>query len=350
YFDEEFKENNLKIKQNLEEYVDLSDELKAILQQIELNESENRETKLNIKEFSDYLKIILSQIDSNKELMNIKIKEPSREIEIISLKEQFISIQNLIDKANENIKIHNNTVLNYTQEKTKLISAIWRFIVEENRARIKNFNQKILGLDKGIEILENKLYDQREKYTKLDQQIKKDSKNITGIQPAIDDINLTLRAYGFKNFEIVLSDNEKGKYQIKREDGSLANSTLSEGEVTFITFLYFMQLAKGSLTEESISEDRILVIDDPISSLDSNVLFVVSTLIKELIPSIKREEGNIKQLILFTHNVYFHKEVSFIDGRIERDKDTYFWIIRKKNNVTEIETCEMKNPISTSYE
>src|SRR5699024_1326325 len=92
---------------------------KAILQQIELNESENRETKLNIKEFSDYLKIILSQIDSNKELMNIKIKEPSREIEIISLKEQFISIQNLIDKANENIKIHNNTVLNYTKENEK---------------------------------------------------------------------------------------------------------------------------------------------------------------------------------------------------------------------------------------
>src|SRR5699024_10066181 len=79
-------------------------------------------------------------------------------------------------------------------------------------------------------------------------------------------------------------------------------------------------------------------------------LFVVSTLIKELIPSIKREEGNIKQLILFTHNVYFHKEVSFIDGRIESDKDTYFWIIRKKNNVTEIEICEKKKPMSTSYE
>lgn len=350
YFDKEFKENNRKIKQNLEKYLRYSDKFKTELRNVEDKEKDNSETKLDTKEYAAALEIIVNQIGSNLELMKSKIKEPSRKIEITSLKEQFENITNLIDAANEDIKLHNKMVLNYEEEKSNLISAIWRFIVEENKARIEKFKKTTSDLDKGIESLNENLEKQGEDYSSLDRQIKEDSKNITSIQPAIDDINSTLGSYGFKNFEIVESDSQRGKYQIKREDGTLADSTLSEGEVTFITFLYFMQLAKGSIKEESINDERILVIDDPISSLDSNVLFVVSTLIKNLIPSIKSGSGNIKQLILFTHNVYFHKEISFIDGRTETDKDTFFWIIRKKYNVSEVEECEMENPINTSYE
>src|SRR5690606_31775476 len=152
------------------------------------------------------------------------------------------------------------------------------------------------------------------------------------------------------NFEIVPSQKEKNQYQIQREDGSIAESTLSEGEVTFITFLYFLQLAKGSTKEEDISEERILVVDDPISSLDSNVLFVVSSLLREIIKSIKKDQGNIRQLILLTHNVYFHKEVSFIDGRTKEDGETFYWILRRNNKVSTIQRFEMKNPIQNSYQ
>ena len=42
--------------------------------------------------------------------------------------------------------------------------------------------------------------------------------------------------------------------KLLRDDGTLAESTLSEGEITFITFLYFMQLAKGSTDKKTISE------------------------------------------------------------------------------------------------
>lgn len=143
---------------------------------------------------------------------------------------------------------------------------------------------------------------------------------------------------------------DKNQYQIKREDGSLAQETLSEGEITFITFLYYYHLAKGSTNQEEITSDRILVIDDPISSLDSNVLFVVSTLIKGIINNIRENKGNIKQLIVLTHNVYFHKEVSFINGRDNGRNDTYFWILRKKNKVSSFNSYKKQNPIQTSYQ
>jgi len=184
----------------------------------------------------------------------------------------------------------------------------------------------------------------------LNSEIQELTKNVTSIQPTIDEINKTLQYYGFDNFEIVPSSSDENHYQIKREDGTLAESTLSEGEVTFITFLYFLQLAKGSTDKETITEERILVVDDPISSLDSNVLFVVSTLIKGIIKDIKNDIGNIKQLFVLTHNVYFHKEVSFIDGRTREHGQTNYWILRKNNKISLIQPFLMKNPIQTSYE
>lgn len=97
-----------------------------------------------------------------------------------------------------------------------------------------------------------------------------------------------------------------------------------------------MQLVRGGATPETAGDDRVVVIDDPISSLDSTILFVVSSLIKEEIKDIKQGVGNVKQIIILTHNIYSHKEVSFIDGRTKSNNDTYYWIVRKNNNESKI--------------
>ncbi len=76
----------------------------------------------------------------------------------------------------------------------------------------------------------------------------------------------------------------------------------------------------------------------------------MSTLIKNIIKNIKSDVGNIRQLILLTHNVYFHKEVSFIDGRKNPCKKTSFWILRKNEKITSLQSFGMENPIQSSYE
>ncbi|MDP2515604.1 AAA family ATPase [Photobacterium damselae subsp. piscicida] len=91
------------------------------------------------------------------------------------------------------------------------------------------------------------------------------------------------------------------------------------------------------------------MIDDPISSLDSNILFIVSTIIKNIINDVK-DGSHIKQLLLFTHNVYFHKEASFQGGRSNGCNKTNYWILRKKNNITNIQAYGQNNPIESSYE
>jgi wobble nucleotide-excising tRNase len=350
YFDESFINDTKLIKELTEEYERLATNLLNELNVLETSEKNKKETKLNIKLFSEYLKTLSSQIISNKELFHNKNKEPSRSIELNSLQKQLESIQELISSGNEEIRKHNIIVENYVAEKTNLIKSIWKYIVKENEPAIRNFIKKRDGLQKGIETISKNKDELHKKYQNLDKEIKELGKNITSVQPSVDQINKALQSFGFHNFAIVSSPVEKNHYQIQREDRTLAESTLSEGEITFITFLYFLQLAKGGISEDNVTEDRILVIDDPISSLDSNVLFVVSSLLKEIRKTMYKNEGNIKQMVIFTHNVYFHKEVSFIDGRTYERGDAHYWILRKNRNCSSIQPFGIKNPIQNSYE
>jgi len=350
FFDESFLQDIANVKALSEEYNRSYHNIQNVLEQMELHQKGNLDSKLNIEQFSAFLKTLISQFVTNKELLSNKAKEPSRSIELISTKEQLESIENLIVECNKEIKAHNDIVYDYTNQRNSLIRAIWKYLIEGHRGTIEAFIKKQEGLEKGVQALQQHHKNLKDKYLELDKKIKEANKNVTSVQPSVDEINRILKSYGFLNFEIVPSKEEPNQYQIQREDGSIAESTLSEGEATFITFLYYLQLAKGSTKEDSITEERILVIDDPISSLDSNILFVVSSLIKEIVKSIKQNIGNIKQLILLTHNVYFHKEVSFIDGRTPKNGDTHYWIIRKNNSVSSIQAFEMENPIQSSYE
>jgi wobble nucleotide-excising tRNase len=350
YFDESFTASIKKITVFIDEYNRFADNAINELTQIEAGQKSNNGTKLDIDKFSAYLKTLLSQINANKILLAEKTKEPSRSINLTPTKEQFQNIEKLMESANVEIKKHNDIVNNYKSERSRLTQAIWKYVIEINKVDIEAYNKKITGLEKGISTLNGDVIEKRDNYKTLNNEIRALTKNVTSIQPTIDEINKTLQYYGFDNFEIVPSLFSENHYQIKREDGELAESTLSEGEITFITFLYYLQLSKGSTDKETITDERVLVVDDPISSLDSNVLFVVSTLIKEIIKDIKNDTGNIKQLILLTHNVYFHKEVSFIDGRTKENNQTNYWILRKNNKVSSAQPFLMKNPIQTSYE
>jgi len=349
YFDESFTENIKTIKNSVENYKSLTNNLINKLELLESSEK-NKETKIEFDFFSASLKTLSSQFDANKILLDNKIKEPSRSIELMPTLEQLKKITDIIKNANTEIQKHNDIVHNFQDEKKQLITHIWKFISSKNSAIIKDYNKDIFGLNTGINNLTIQHKNKQNEYRTLNNEIKELTKNITSIQPTIDSINATLEQFGFLNFSIAPSKEDKNQYQIQRENGDFATNTLSEGEITFITFLYFMQLAKGSIDEDTITNDRVLVVDDPISSLDSNVLFIVSTLLKEIIKDTKKGIGVIKQVLVLTHNVYFHKEVSFIDGREQESNDIFYWILRQNNKISSIECFEKRNPIKNSYE
>lgn len=350
YFDETFTADCQAVQRWGEKYMAASTELISLLESISEKEKLNSVSKLNKELYDATLKTLSGQMTINKEHINNKRKEPSRSISLVPTTEVQEKIKALVVVANQEISKHNQVVENLHVEKQKLIAQIWRYVTAEYQDNIKQYLEKEKKIKAGINGLGEKVSKSRENYLALDSEIKRLTQNVTSVQPSIDEINRILQLYGFNNFQIVPSPGHENQYQIQREDGTLAENTLSEGEITFITFLYFMQLAKGGIDKDSMMEDRVLVIDDPVCSLDSTVLFIVSSLIKEMIKQVKIGVGNIRQLIVLTHNVYFHKEVSFVDGRTPKNGHTYYWILRKVDNITFVKGYEMENPIVSSYE
>jgi wobble nucleotide-excising tRNase len=313
-------------------------------------EKSNTDTKLDCNALGTLLTALESQFSENQEILKNKLENASNVCELRSTEPTWIEIKQCIEKANEAISEHNRIVREFSTELKSLKENIWLYVAEESQVAYQEYKKKLGGLQTGIKAIEKEILEKKTQATNLDAEIKTLNKNVTSVQPTIDEINRLLTAFGFYNFSLVPSPDADNYYTVKYEDGSLAHKSLSEGEITFITFLYFLQLVKGSHSETGVSEDRIVVVDDPISSLDSNVLFIVSTLIKGLINDIKEDKGRTKQLIVLTHNVYFHKEASFIDGRTTHNNQTNYWIIRKINKLSKIQSYGMDNPIESSYE
>lgn len=349
FFDTSFEQQIQNINILASHYQESVTKILAILTQTALEEKNNELSMLDLEEFELALKSAESQFRENIMKIKNKLEKPSAKVEIIPTQEVAQVVLSLISKANKKVMEHNEVVTNYDRERQRFIEDLWRFLADEIKGDFVIYNKKNRGFSKAIEILSTKITEANRQFFELKSEVAALSRHTTSVQPAVDEINRLLRTYGFLNFEIVPSQQLENHYVIQRQNGELAFESLSEGEVTFITFLYFVQLANGALTQDDVAQNRVVVIDDPISSLDSNVLYIVSAIVKDLIKSVK-DESSIKQLLLFTHNVYFHKEASFQNGRSNGCSKTHFWILRKANNITSIQPYKQKNPINSAYE
>ncbi|KHL82423.1 ATP-binding protein [Helicobacter pylori] len=350
YFDTSYQESTETIKENMEHYASITARALERLDKIVETEQKNQQTKLNTESFKRIVETLKSKINGNQQKMHDKSKEMSRSFELESTKNEIKEIRDLIDTANQQIAKHNEIVKNIKNQKNTCVEQTWKFLVNEFKSDIQEYDKKRCGLEKGISNLNEEIRENQEKIKKLENEIRELEKTMVSIRPIVNEINTLLERYGFTNFGLACTEDEKS-YRIQREDGQLVGETLSEGEVTFITFLYYYHLTKGSLKESDISKNKVLVIDDPISSLDSNILFIVSVLVKELMKETMKEtmkeKTNIKQIIILTHNTYFYKNITY---DLKRYQGKYsFWIINKDNNISKIKSYK-ENPIKNSYE
>ena len=292
-----------------------------------------------------------SKIRINIQQIEEKRRESSKSVELVSLQNVLDEIKILVGNSNTEIQKHNTIVSNLYSERTELISQVWRYLLaHEIKSDLTTFKEKKSEIAKAIENLEKQIRDKTTEQRTKAQEIRDLEKDTTSIQPTIDSINVLLHSFGFTSFKLAKSDRERF-YKIQRPDGSDAKETLSEGEQSFVTFLYFYHLLKGSETESGMTSDRVVVFDDPVSSLDSDILFVVSNLIKEVLEEVRNGSGTLKQVFVLTHNVYFHKEVSFHPKRCANNRlnDETFWTVSKSNQESRIQSHDT-NPIKTSYE
>lgn len=106
----------------------------------------------------------------------------------------------------------------------------------------------------------------------------------------------------------------RGKYTFDDKDFSLkcqgtslskgqATHVLSEGEKSIIAFAYYLGDVFVKIQEEDDYEKLFLVIDDPISSMDFNYVYILSTIIRDFSSYIPTPKHS--RVLLLTHNLEF---------------------------------------------
>jgi wobble nucleotide-excising tRNase len=305
---------------------------------------------LDVEKLKAEKELLDTKITVNSQRLAGKKKEASQVVTLESLSGVLTTIKALFDSANNRVAAHNKMVANLAAERAALTAQIWRFVVNELRNELAAFMREKDGLDKAIAAMTTRIVTMRSEMTKKAEEIRELERQTTSVQPTIDGINQLLVSFGFQGFKLAKAASGTS-YKLVRSDGSDAKATLSEGEKTFVTFLYFYHLLKGSESDSGMTTDRVVVFDDPVSSLDSDILFIVGSLIKGLFDEVCSGSGHIKQIFVLTHNVYFHKEVTYSSKRPNKGKlkGETFWLVRRPGLASKVEEY-LENPVKTSYQ
>lgn len=288
-------------------------------------------------------------IAANAALLAKKIGTPSEVVEFEPVDSALRTVNDVIEAANKSIDAHNELVANRRTERPLLVGKCWRYLAEVSLAgTLTTYKQKQTSRETGIKTLEYKVSEETGKIAALDEEMRLLQRSVESTRPVIEQINAILEKSGFTSFKIVESTTLPNGYMLSRGDGEVQEHSLSEGERTFIAFLYYFHLLDGR-TEGAEDAPRILaVIDDPISSLDSDVLFVVSALVRHLIARALSSTDRIEQVVVLTHNVYFHKEIAHL-RQGESGGNRTFFLIRKRPSTPSTVESSRKNPVETEY-
>lgn len=135
----------------------------------------------------------------------------------------------------------------------------------------------------------------RDAAARLDAQIQELEREVRQHVLPADELTRDLSAYlGRDELQFVPEHNG---YTVMR--GGYPAKNLSDGERTAVAFLYFLKSLEGTGFDLA---DGIVVIDDPVSSLDANSLFSAFGFLKS-------RTVNAKQLFILTHNFSFFRQV-----------------------------------------
>lgn len=335
-FDETYKNKIQELETLRDSYKHKSDEFIASIRAIQNEFNPN-----NI--VSNLLISLTSLFDTNLETIKYKLEHSNEKKVLISLNSKKGELSDIIRRVKENNKIFSES----DASKKNLNTEIWKYISKNCSNEIQAYDKKA-GKYSRLITLSDFLRDRYANYiNSAKQNIEILRSQTVNTKDAIDNINLILKNSGFEGFEIAEKDkvNNISRYYLKRLNSTNTDpifSSLSEGEKNFISFLYFYELCLGTDDlQANGNKKKIIVIDDPVSSLDSQSLFIVSTLIHELVQRksdnnrpdrMLFKNTNIAQVFILTHNLYFYKEVSFDKRPI--CTDYWHFKISKLNNQT----------------
>lgn len=321
---------------------------------------------IDTKPYHDKLTAVKAVIAENIEKIKSKVAEPSKISALDEVEPLLQELSDIISGFNRLIDANNDIVSAGPKKKAECKKAVFEQIAYTLKDVLEAYARSESALDAEIQAQQDIINTQKGVLDQLKEDLRILNSQTVETETAMKSINAMLRDSGFQGFElrprheeIIRPDGSVERvvptpainYEVVRTDTGKIAENLSEGEKNFIAFLYFQQLVFGRESADGDTREKIAVIDDPVSSMDSSALFIVSAQIRKMIEVCRNNADNrnpvvsgnfIKQIFILTHNAYFHREVTY--AYANRYDFVSFYLIRKTDNKSSIRLCDCPNP------
>ncbi|MEI7670283.1 MAG: AAA family ATPase, partial [Pseudomonadota bacterium] len=302
---------------------------------------EQHEKQLEI--YSDFKIQLISFLETLVLILEEKIQNPYN----IIILEQELKIKNFpysnVNIFRENFKetkditksfidSHNNKVKDFEKNREIAIEAI------KNHRINQNFNKKS-ELDNFIKNKNARI----EKYTNCSIELQRNiedqkSKRAFGLEHAAKTINHDLELFlGHDNIKLkVEKEGGKDSHFVVERNGKNAK-TISEGEKNAVSLIYFLNSLESS--DQDNTSDTIVVLDDPISSFDSENFY-------SAISFIYHRLEKCSQLFILTHNYFLFHRLNRLYNKSDKENKR---ALHLKNTVDNV-ILDKADKILTNYD
>jgi len=337
-----------KLVENIQNYFDKTyendiNEIKELLSDYEtsINSIQNKEDYESNPfimekktEFESLYNAVIQCLRSNKNKIIDKLKAASQKVSLTDSSNTVGAFNQFIENVNGVITEHNNKIENKSVSLADIKNQFWDIMRWDYDQTISAYQNEKTVIGKKIQDLNNEITNIAGKINDQNAVVVDQQKKTVNVDEAIANINNGLYELGIDGFSIKKYSDTLYKI-VRAEQCDNTFQTLSEGEKMIISFLYFRELCKGKKTASSHSNNKIIVIDDPISSLSHIYIFNVGLLIKNDFFN----STNYEQIFVLTHSLYFFYELT--DANYERRKKNQK-LFRMVKNYNGSQISEMK--------
>lgn len=315
-FDKSYEQDKLKLQHIYDNYERLIDSIS-----IDTSFEQNNLLKDLSSKYESAFEKLKSSLNRNLDIIKEKISTPSKQITLNPVITELTLLNEIIKLANDKINDFNTKIDQKDLTLKELKKVFWENIRLQYDVIITNYQAEKSLFDKEQKDFDFEISRIKMEIDKQVNIITEQSKMVSNIDEAVISINNRLIELGIDSFKIEKYNKDKAEYKLIRSEESEDNifESLSEGEKMIISFLYFIEECRGKDDSKTDDKKKIVVIDDPISSLSHIYVFNIGTLIKsEFFGSSKIYE----QIFVLTHNLYFFYELAKSPYRdIKRLKD-----------------------------
>lgn len=242
----------------------------------------------------------ISKIEDINQLIEQKIDNPLRNIDV-----DFLPINEAKDQFNDTIRQikdiineHNNNIGKTNKLKKEVTDLNYQITAYYFSPTIGELKKELENEEK----LQNKIKLVQRSIAKEEDELAKEKSSLQNAVVAVDQINRLL-AIVYPSERLYLKHEPRQGYAPYSREKRVQAQHLSTGERNIIALCYFfVQLAEENNYQKSLNSERLIILDDPVSSFDLDNKYGVISLLTQ-VANDNSENGSLTKILVLTHDL-----------------------------------------------